>query len=81
MRDDIAFEGYVGVTQMPLSVWYERRSIQKDKERYEAGFKDGEKRGEIRGREKGVEEGRRLERDRLLAELASQSNGDVGDQH
>ena len=73
---------------MPLSVWYERRSIQKDKERYEAGFKDGEKRGEIRGekrgeirgREKGVEEGRRLERDRLLAELASQSNGDVDDQ-
>ena len=66
---------------MPLSVWYERRSIQKDKERYEAGFKDGEKRGEIRGREKGVEEGRRLECERVIAELASQSNGDVGDQH
>ena len=61
---------------MPLSVWYERRSIQKDKERYEAGFKDGQK----RGRERGIEEGRRLERERVMAELASQSNGDVDDQ-
>ena len=70
---------------MPLSAWFEWWRIRKEKERYAAGFKDGkirgemqgEKRGEIRGWEKGIEEGRRLEREKVMAEIASKSNGGV----
>lgn len=76
----LVFAGILSMIELEvaltLSQWYERRSIRKDKERYEAGFKDGEQ----RGREKGIEEGRRLEREKVLAELASQSNGDATDQ-
>lgn len=85
----LVFAGILSMIELEvaltLSQWYERRSIRKDKERYEAGFKDGEKRGEKlgekRGWEKGIEEGRRLEREKLMAELASQSNGDIVDQN
>ena len=74
----LVFAGILSMIELEvaltLSRWYERRSIQKDEERYEAGFKDGQK----RGRERGIEEGRLLERERVMAELASQSNGDVG---
>ena len=58
-----------------------RWRLRKAKERFEAGLKEGEKRGGIRGWEKGIEEGRRLERERVMAKLASQSNGDVDNQH
>ena len=75
----LVFAGILSMIELEvaltLSQWYERRSIRKDKERYEAGFKDGEMRGEKRGWEKGIEEGRRFEREKVMAELASQSNG------
>ena len=81
----LVFAGILSMIELEvaltLSQWYERRSIRKDKERYESGFRDGEKRGEKRGWEKGIEEGRRLEREKFMAELASQSNGDIADQH
>ena len=62
---------------MPLSAWFEWWRIKKEKERYAAGFKDGAKVAEKRGWEKGIEEGRRLEREKVMAEIASKSNGDV----
>ena len=81
----LVFAGILSMIELEvaltLSQWYERRSIRKDKERYEAGFKDGEirgeKRGEKRGWERGIEEGRRLEREKLMAELAERIDSDA----
>lgn len=56
---------------MPLSAWFEWWRIKREKERYATGFKDG-----VRvEREKWIEEGRRLERERVMSEIASKSNG------
>lgn len=89
----LVFAGILSMIELEvaltLSRWYERRSLEKDKERYEAGLKEGEKRGEKRGErrgekrgwEKGIEEGRRLEREELMAEIAAQTAGDVADKN
>ena len=87
----LVFAGILSMIELEgaltLSAWFEWWRIKKEKERYAAGFKDGkirgemqgEKRGEIRGWEKGIEEGRRLEREKVMAEMASKSNGEVDD--
>lgn len=87
----LVFAGILSMIELEvaltLSQWYEWRSIRKDKERYEAGFRDGEIQGEERGEKrgwemgiaKGIEEGRRLEREKVMAELSSQSNGNTAD--
>ena len=54
-----------------------RGEMQGEKRGEIRGEKRGEIRGEKRGWEKGIEEGRRLEREKVMAELASKSNGDV----
>ena len=75
----LVFAGILSMIELEgaltLSAWFEWWRIRKEKERYAAGFKDGAK----VGRAKWIEEGRRLEREKVMAEIASKSDGGVND--